>query len=97
MQKEETYRQNSPHTPHNKRFENHIILNLKKKIKNNNLVITNADKGAGMVVVDRTEYNSKVTTFINNNQYTEINRNPLQNMINDTNNVMKRTSETSNH
>jgi hypothetical protein len=44
-----------------------IIKSLKRKVKDGDLIVTKADKGNSTVVMDRTAYDEKIMTFINDN------------------------------
>ncbi|XP_071057605.1 tubulin glycylase 3C-like [Onthophagus taurus] len=56
--------------------ETTTIQNIKKKVKNNQLIITKGDKNAGLVILDKNEYNVKTETFLNENNFRQIERNP---------------------
>jgi hypothetical protein len=60
----------------------HIIIetmrNITKKLIENNLTITKADKGKTTAILTLTEYEQKVNDFIKENKITEINSNPTQ-------------------
>ena len=60
-------------------------------------MVVQANKGARMVILSGTSYRNKVNEFINKNQYIEVNKNPLKSMINNTNDVIRKTSETLKH
>lgn len=48
------------------------IRKLKKKIKDNNIMLTKADKGNAVVVIEKEEYVKKGIEFISNENYEEI-------------------------
>ena len=53
---------------HHSNFSNpqlqQISHNLRKKVLNDDLIVTKADKGNSIVILDRSEYNSKVNDFL---------------------------------
>jgi hypothetical protein len=51
-----------PHTNH----EEHTIKSIKNKIAKENLVLTKADKGNSLAILEKTEYIKKVSQFIDN-------------------------------
>jgi hypothetical protein len=61
---------------HNKEWK--AIRNIKKKLTENNLTITRADKGKTTVILILTKYEQKVNDFIKEHKITEINSNPTQ-------------------
>jgi hypothetical protein len=46
----------------------------KKKIKQNDLTTTKADKGHPLIIIDINHYNQKIDNFIANNKYTKLNK-----------------------
>jgi hypothetical protein len=52
------------------------MKNIKKKLTENNLTITKADKGKTTVILTLTECEQKVNYFIKEQKITEINNNP---------------------
>ncbi|XP_072377912.1 uncharacterized protein [Diabrotica undecimpunctata] len=67
----------------NKRNEHLKTLHsIKKKIKSNNLIISKADKGNCLVILDQTSYNNKVSTFLDNNNFTLLATDPSKKFIN---------------
>jgi hypothetical protein len=55
-----------------------VMKGIKDKIANNNLVITRADKGRTLVITEQANYESKITEFINNNEFTETSTDPTK-------------------
>lgn len=53
----------------------HLKL-FKEKIRDNNLIVTLGDKGAGTVILDRITYNKKASDFFMDNNIVEIKNNP---------------------
>ena len=53
-------------------------MNIKNKIKENQLIVTKADKGKTLVILTLEEYKLKVNNFIHNNQFIKIDKNPTQ-------------------
>ena len=56
----------------------HTMKNIKEKLKMGNAMITRADKGKTIVIIDTDEYNKKTLDFINNN-FKNLNNNPTDN------------------
>jgi hypothetical protein len=56
--------------------QTHTMKNIKKKLKMGNTMITRADKGKTIVIIDTDEYNKKTLDFINNNNFKNLNNNP---------------------
>jgi hypothetical protein len=56
---------NTIHTHSERKLHNRI----REKLKNNNALITKADKGNSTVILYEAEYNSKVETFLTNNTF----------------------------
>lgn len=57
------------------------LKSLRTNISNNNLIISKADKGNCIVVLDRVAYVDKVTDFLQNGDFTLLNNNPTQKFI----------------
>jgi hypothetical protein len=51
---------------------------IKDKMANNNLVITRADEGRTVVIIKEEDYESKISEFINNNDFTQTNIDPTK-------------------
>jgi hypothetical protein len=51
-------------------------MNIKDKMHTNNLIATNADKGKTLVILMEYEYQQKIRNFIQDNQFTLINKDP---------------------
>lgn len=66
-------------------------------IKENDLIMIKADKGAGLILLNREEQNNKVTLFLSENKYKEIKTNPLQQQIKQTKNIIRNTKDTLEH
>jgi quinol monooxygenase YgiN len=54
--------------------EKKLINSIKKKMKENNLAVTKADKGNTLIVMHQDEYNQKVDEFITQNNFTKLTR-----------------------
>lgn len=52
------------------------LQSIKEKIKENNLVLTRADKGATIVILKKDDYNAKMNTFLQEQGIKEIKGNP---------------------
>jgi hypothetical protein len=51
------------------KYEKQLVWNIKKKINENDLIITKADKGNTLIIMKQDEYNQKTTEFMVNNNY----------------------------
>lgn len=54
-----------------------ILKSIKDKIKNESLTITKADRGNCLVILNKGDYISKVETFLCENSFHKLNKNPL--------------------
>ena len=52
------------------------LQNVKRKLKNNNIIHVKADKGHGLVLINKNEYINKTLEFIKENNFMEIKKNP---------------------
>jgi hypothetical protein len=48
------------------------MINIKKKIEQNQLIVTKAGKGKILVIIHKEGYDSKVEKVITNNNYTKL-------------------------
>jgi hypothetical protein len=46
--------------------------NIKKKINQNQLIVTKANKGNTLVILRKVEYNNKIEEFITQNNFTKL-------------------------
>jgi hypothetical protein len=53
-------------------LEEKLIINIKNKIKQHQLILTKADKGNTLVIINQEDYDRKVNEFISNNNYTKL-------------------------
>ena len=53
------------------------LQNIKTKLKNNNIIHVKANKGNGLVLINKNEYIKKTLEFIKENNCTEIKKNPI--------------------
>jgi hypothetical protein len=60
------------HKTRQESIEKKIITNLKKKIKEHNLIVTKADKGNTLVIIEQNEYHQKIKDFITQNNFTKV-------------------------
>ena len=81
------------HFNNNNKNENKNIQNIGKKLKAKDIVVTMADKNAGMILINRKDYIEKTETFFLNNQYIEIKRNPTKTFHDKTKKIIKKHSE----
>jgi hypothetical protein len=51
-------------------------MNIRNKIRENNFIVTKADKGKTTVILTQHEYKQKIRNFIKDNQFTIINKDP---------------------
>ena len=56
----------------NRKNEIKIINQTKMKLKDANATVTKADKGNSLIIIYEDEYNSKIHTFISNNNFTQL-------------------------
>ena len=66
---------------------------LRHKLRVNDVVVTMADKGGGLVLMDRSDYESKTITFLENNNFSKINRTPLKSIQNKVKPLLKSCSQ----
>lgn len=66
-----------------------IIKSISSKVKDNNLIITKADKGSCLVILDKIDYINKVETFLSQNNFTIVANNPLPKFVNLTKQYIK--------
>ena len=71
--------------------ENQISKNLNKKIKNQNLIITKADKGNSVVILPKSDYLDKANKFILSSYSSVLDKDPT-NMFQKTLNQLLRNS-----
>uniref|UniRef100_A0A8D9BBF2 Nicotine oxidoreductase n=1 Tax=Cacopsylla melanoneura TaxID=428564 RepID=A0A8D9BBF2_9HEMI len=57
---------------------NKVVNRLKRKIDENDLILTKADKGYTTIVMKKEEYNCKIEEFISENNYKELNKDPTE-------------------
>jgi bifunctional ADP-heptose synthase (sugar kinase/adenylyltransferase) len=51
---------------------------IKHKLNINNLILTTADKGRTIVILDKQEYDNKIMNFINDNDFTHTSVDPTK-------------------
>jgi hypothetical protein len=56
----------------NKIQETLTMKSICYKIKQHDLIVTKADKGKTVVIMDKTQYNNRIQSFINDNQFTQL-------------------------
>lgn len=71
-----------------------VIKNIRHKIERNNLIVTTADKNAGMVILNKEDYIQKTNKFLTDNNYTELKKDPLNKFVNRTKAVIKIARDT---
>jgi stalled ribosome rescue protein Dom34 len=62
-----------------KRNEKKILNQIKKKLSNNNAIISKADKGHSIIIMYKNEYDQNVMNFISRNNSTVTNNNISKN------------------
>jgi hypothetical protein len=69
---------NKQRTSQNKNIhtEKRIINGIRNKLYQNNAVITKADKGNSIIIIDKTEYELKILQFLNSNHFQMKSRDP---------------------
>lgn len=70
------------------------IKSINKKLKDNNLILTKADKGNCTVILEKTEYIQKTEQFLTSDDFKLITSNPLNKSITSTQKILKSTTET---
>jgi hypothetical protein len=60
-------------------MEKKRIRNIRNKLKQNNLIVTKADKGNTLVIIQQNDYHQKVDEFITQNQFVKIEHNYTKN------------------
>ena len=65
--------------------ENQVLKNLKKKLQENESIITKADKGEMVVIFKEKDNNDKVNDFLPNNDISEIKKDPTEDYVKDIN------------
>jgi hypothetical protein len=58
--------------------EKSLIDGIKEKLQQNNAIVTNADKGGSIIVVDKADYESKILQFLTCNQFQTIRKGPTR-------------------
>ena len=93
LRKERRNLQQYPDHSHNTEEQN-TLRHIKKKLEEENIDILKADKNAGLVAMHRNEYIQKMTAFIQENSFEELNRSPLYRMTTTTRQLIKNKGET---
>ena len=65
---------NNSSTKHKRQI--HLTKNIQHKIKENNAIITKADKGKTLVIIYTKDYHNKIHTFLASNNFQAIPKNP---------------------
>ena len=82
---------NKPLTTYRKHAtETKILGQIKDKLTSNNAVITKADKGNTIVILDTQVYNNKVLEFIDNNNIRTLNSDPTNEYVKQLNGIINR-------
>lgn len=76
----------------NYKYTNEVktLKQIKEKLSNNNAMITKADKGNTIVIMDTIQYSQKVNQFIENNNIAMINTDPSPGFVSTLNNTINR-------
>jgi len=67
---------NNSNTKHKRQI--YLTKNIQHKIKENNAIITQANKGKTLVIIYKQDYHNKVHTFLANNNFQAIPKKPHQ-------------------
>ena len=73
----------------NSKREWKLAMNIKRKMLDNKLVTTKADKGKTLVIITEDEYQQKIMKFIHENNFTLINKDPTQQFQNNIKQTIK--------
>lgn len=68
------------------------LNNLKTKIKNQNIVLSKADKGNCLVILNKDDYIQKVESFLLENNFTLLTNNPFNSFVRRSHNLIKHFS-----
>jgi hypothetical protein len=81
-------------------MEKKLIRNIRNKLKQNNLIVTKADKGNTLVIIQQDDYHQKVDEFITQNQFVKIDdnhtkkqHNAIKTTINQCKTIIKQTEK----
>lgn len=77
--------------PNTKNPENHTLHQIKKKVKNNDLVVTKADKSNAIVFLPRPLYHTKVADFLTQGDITICNQDPTVRINTELRQLLKET------
>lgn len=69
--------------------DTHVLKQIKNKVKDNNLIISKADKGNTVAILDKVDYIGKVDTFLQDTNLLKLNSNPTDKFQKDLKNVLK--------
>ncbi|KAI5636419.1 hypothetical protein NE865_10839 [Phthorimaea operculella] len=64
------------------------LRNIKKKIKDNDLIVTKADKGNTLIITTKVEYTQKVDEFLNSGQFQILKKDPTESFNKEIKNVV---------
>ena len=70
------------------------LKSIKAKIHENNLVLSKADKGNCLVILERSDYIDKVGSFLSTDEFTQIQSNPTDKFVQIFKNTLKQVNET---
>jgi len=71
--------------------ENRALSSLRKKVKDNDLIITKADKGNCVVVLNKGQYVDKVLDFLDSGSFKILNSSPLEKFLVKFNSTINKT------
>jgi hypothetical protein len=98
-ERDQKYETNSS-KQHPESQERHLINNIKKKINQNQLIATKADKGNTLVILHKDDYKNKIEEFITQNDFTKLphditnkQQRNIRSSINNNNNKQKQQME----
>ena len=70
-----------------------IITNIKNKVKQHDLIVSKADKGNSTIIMKKLDYISATKTFLSNNNFTLLNKSPLNNYQEKLRKVLRNSGE----
>ncbi|XP_072380863.1 uncharacterized protein [Diabrotica undecimpunctata] len=88
------YKRNFHRNHHNFKKQKDLLKSIKQKIYRDSLVLSKADKGNCVVILEQTQYIEKVESFLSDNSFVVLEKNPLNTFINKTKAMVKLFNDT---
>ncbi|XP_072389651.1 uncharacterized protein [Diabrotica undecimpunctata] len=88
------YKRNFHRNHHNFKKQKDLLKSIKQKIDRDSLVLSKADKGNCVVILEQTQYIEKVESFLSDNSFVVLEKNPLNTFINKTKAMVKLFNDT---